>query len=70
MSSHGRDHRLQIKDYRIDKIREFASHFAIPLLSTAYDKRKFRLEWRNFCHHVSLNLPRKKPVCSGNHTKL
>ena len=48
------------KDYGIDEIREFASHFCVPLSSTAYDETKIRLEWRNFCHHVSLNLPEKE----------
>ena len=48
------------KDYQIDEMREFASHFRIPLLSTAYDVTKIRFEWRNFRHHVSLNLPGKE----------
>ena len=48
------------KDYQIDEMREFASHFRIPLLSTAYDITKIRFEWRNFRHHVSLNLPGKE----------
>ena len=48
------------KDYRIDEIREFASHFHIPLSRIAYDKTKIRLKWRNFHCHVSLNLPGKE----------
>ena len=59
------------KDYRIDEIREFASHFHIPLSSIAYDQTKVRLEWRNFRRHVSLNLPRKQAPCAvEKHTKL
>ena len=45
------------KDYAI---REFASHFRVPLSSTAYDERKIRIEWRNFRRPVSLNLPGKE----------
>ena len=45
------------RDYGIEEIKEFASHFCIPLSSTAYDETKVRLEWRNFHHYVSLNLP-------------
>ena len=41
-------------------IREFASHFRVPLSSTAYDERKIRIEWRNFRRPVSLNLPGKE----------
>ena len=48
------------KDYGIDEIRAFASYFRVPLLSTAYDKTKIRLEWKNFRRHVSLNLPGKE----------
>ena len=48
------------KDYGIDEIREFASHFHVPLSSTAYDKTKIRIKWRNFHCHVSLNLPGKE----------
>ena len=55
------------KDYRIDEIREFASHFHIPLSSIAYDQMKVRLDWRNFRRHVSLNLPGKEaPVLWKN----
>ena len=32
------------KDYRIDKIKEFTSHFCNPIMSTVYDKTKVRLE--------------------------
>ena len=48
------------KDYRTDQIRGFASHFHIPLLSTAYDETKIRLTWINFHGHVSLNPPGKE----------
>ena len=48
------------KDYGIDEIKEFASHFRVPLSSTAYDETKVRLEWRNFRRHVSLNHPGKE----------
>ena len=41
-------------------MREFASHFHVPLSSTAYDETKIRLEWRNFRRHVSLNLSGKE----------
>ena len=47
------------KDYGIDEIREFASHFRVPLSSRAYDETKIRIKWRNFCH-VSLNLSGKE----------
>ena len=50
------------KDYGIVEIKEFASHFHILLLSTIYGKMKFRLEWINFCCHVSLN-PLGKEAC-------
>ena len=53
------------KDYGTDAIREFASHFCVPLSSTAYDKTKIRIEWRNFNRHVSLNLPGKEALCCG-----
>ena len=48
------------KDYGIDEIREFASHFHVPLSSSTYDKTKIRIKWRNFHCHVSLNLPGKE----------
>ena len=32
------------KDHRIEEIREFASHFHVPLSSTAYDKTKIRIK--------------------------
>ena len=53
------------KDYGIHEIREFASHFRVPLSSTAYDETKIRIEWRNFHRHVSLIFLGKKPVCCG-----
>ena len=48
------------KDYGTDEVRAFASHFCVPLLSTAYDETKIRLEWKNLRRHVSLNLPGKE----------
>ena len=48
------------KDYGTDAIREFASHFCVPLLSTAYDETKIRIDWRNFNCHVPLNFPGKE----------
>ena len=48
------------KDYGTDAIREFASHFCVPLSSTAYDETKIRIDWRNFNRLVSLNLPGKE----------
>ena len=31
------------KDYGIEEIREFVSHFHVPLSSTVYDERKVRI---------------------------
>lgn len=48
------------KDYGLDELTKFASHFEIPLAMTTYDSEKVRLEWRNFRRYVSLNLPGKE----------